>query len=132
MKKMEIFDPAMCCSSGVCGPSVDPALITFAADLEWLRKKGVEVRRYNLSQEPAPFADNQLVRDRLAADSTSCLPLILVDGVEKSAARYPSRQELADMAGVSYDPATDAPPATPEADPALASLPLAGGGETCC
>jgi len=27
MKTIEIFDPAMCCSSGVCGPSVDPKLV---------------------------------------------------------------------------------------------------------
>ncbi|ADH85287.1 arsenite efflux transporter metallochaperone ArsD [Desulfurivibrio alkaliphilus] len=135
-KKMEIFDPAMCCSTGICGPSVDPALVRFAADLQWLRQKGVEVRRYNLSQEPAAFAENQLVRDKLATDSTSCLPLILVNGVLKSTAGYPTRQQLAEMAQVSYDPAHDAPPASPETAPTLASLPLAGdksnGGEQCC
>ena len=124
MSKMEIFDPAMCCSSGICGPSVNPALISFAADLEWLQKKGVEVRRYNLSQEPAAFATNPLVREKLASDSTTCLPLILVDGEEKSAAVYPKRQELATMAGVTYDPATDAPPSNP-AD-GMINLPLAG------
>lgn len=25
MVKLQVFDPAMCCSTGVCGPSVDPA-----------------------------------------------------------------------------------------------------------
>ncbi len=131
-KKMEVFDPAMCCSTGICGPSVDPALVRFTADLDWLQQKGVEVRRYNLSQEPADFAANQLVRDKLAADSTTCLPLILVDGVEKSTATYPSRQQLAAMTGVDYDPATDAPPADQDSDTPLSSLPLAGGGDKCC
>ena len=53
--KLEVFDPAMCCSTGVCGPSVPPALARFAGDLEWLAGKGVEVRRYNLTHEPQAF-----------------------------------------------------------------------------
>lgn len=126
MSKLEVFDPAMCCPTGVCGPAVDPALVRFAADLDWLRQKGVEVRRYNLAQEPAAFAANPLVRDKLAADSTACLPLLLVDGVEQSAARYPDRRELAAMAGVAFDPRRDAP-AVP-----LPNLPLAGGNDQCC
>jgi hypothetical protein len=36
MTKLEVYDPAMCCSTGVCGPEVDPALVTFAADLKWV------------------------------------------------------------------------------------------------
>ncbi|MDF1615327.1 arsenite efflux transporter metallochaperone ArsD [Desulfurivibrio dismutans] len=131
-KKMEVFDPAMCCSTGICGPSVDPALVRFAGDLDWLQKKGVEVRRYNLSQEPAAFAENQLVRDKLATDSTTCLPLILVDGVEKSTATYPTRRQLAAMAEVDYDPTTDAPPAGQDSATPLSSLPIAGGGDKCC
>jgi hypothetical protein len=34
--KVEVFDPPMCCSSGVCGPNVDPTLARLAADLHWL------------------------------------------------------------------------------------------------
>ena len=30
MKKLEVFDPAMCCSTGVCGVEVDPVLAQFA------------------------------------------------------------------------------------------------------
>lgn len=129
---MEVFDPAMCCSTGICGPAVNPALVRFAADLDWLSKKGVEVRRYNLSQEPAAFAANSLVKNKLAADSTACLPLILVDGMEKSAASYPSRQQLAAMTGVAYDPKRDASPVGGEIATPLSSLPLAGGGDKCC
>lgn len=110
MPKLEVFDPAMCCSTGICGPSVNPALIRFAADLDWLSKQGVEVRRYNLSQEPAAFAGNSLVREKLASDSTTCLPLILLDGVEKSAATYPSRQQLAELTGVTPGVNSEAAP----------------------
>jgi hypothetical protein len=56
MTKLEIFDRAMCCSTGVCGPSVDPALPRFAADLEWLKARGVAVERFNFAQQTDAFA----------------------------------------------------------------------------
>jgi len=72
--KLQVFDPPMCCSTGVCGPSVDPKLVRFTADLDWLRRQGVEVERYNLSQQPAAFVGNQVVRDALTKDGNDCLP----------------------------------------------------------
>jgi hypothetical protein len=59
MTAVRVFDPAMCCSTGVCGPSVDPQLARFSADLEWLKSQGVSVERFNLAQEPAAFAEDQ-------------------------------------------------------------------------
>jgi hypothetical protein len=50
--KFQIFDPPMCCSTGLCGPGVDPALVTFSADLDWLKRQGIDVERCNLSQQP--------------------------------------------------------------------------------
>jgi hypothetical protein len=44
----------MCCSTGVCGPGVDPQLARFAADVAWLQGQGVTVERFNLAQQPAP------------------------------------------------------------------------------
>lgn len=58
MLKLEVYDPPMCCSTGICGPNVNPALIHFAADLKWLEDQGVEVERYNLAQSPVAFAEN--------------------------------------------------------------------------
>ncbi len=94
MVQVEVFDPPMCCSTGVCGPSVDPALATFAADLGWLGEQGVPVERHNLSQEPGAFAENDLVRDLLAERGEEALPAVLVRGVLRSSGRYPSRAEL--------------------------------------
>ena len=53
---VEVFDPAMCCSTGVCGPAPNPVLPRFAAVLDWLGEQCVQVRRHNLSQDPAAFA----------------------------------------------------------------------------
>jgi len=95
MAEVEVFDPAMCCSTGVCGPSVDPALAAFAADLGWLGEQGVVVKRHNLSQEPKAFADSDLVRELLAERGDEALPVVVVDGALRSSGRYPSRAELA-------------------------------------
>ena len=110
--KLEVFDPAMCCSSGVCGPSVDPALARFAGDAEWLSARGVAVERFNLAQQPGAFAASAVVREALQARGESCLPLILVDGAIVSEGVYPERAELATLAGLaptafSYTPLVD-------------------------
>ncbi len=98
--KIEVFDPAMCCSTGVCGPSIDPALIRFAADLEWLGEQGVEVERHNLSQDPAAFAAQPLVTQVIELQGIESLPAVLVGGAIKSSGAYPSRAQLAAWAGV--------------------------------
>ncbi len=100
MNKIEVFDPAMCCPTGVCGPKVDPKLVQFAADLEWLKQKGVSVERYNLAQQPDKFADRKPVTDAMALAGDLCLPLILVNGEIESRNAYPDRNELARLAGV--------------------------------
>jgi hypothetical protein len=105
MPKLEIFDPPMCCPSGVCGPSVDPVLPRFAADLDWLKQQGVNVARYNPAQEPQAFAGNPVVTAALAAEPEKALPLVLLDGRIVSRGAYPSRQELAAWVGLAADPA---------------------------
>jgi hypothetical protein len=100
MKRVEVFDPPMCCSTGVCGPTVDPALVRFAADLHWLANQRVAVERYNLAQQPQAFAANADVRAALTEDGNACLPLIVVDGIIASKGTYPARNELARLAGV--------------------------------
>ena len=91
---VQVFDPAMCCSTGICGPAVDPKLVQFAADLDWLKSEGVIVQRYNLSQNPAAFAENELVRAALADQGEAALPLLLANGRVAVTGRYPDRREL--------------------------------------
>ena len=103
MSKLQVYDPAMCCSTGVCGPSVDPALPRFSADLEWLKSKGVDVERYNLAQDVAAFAASSTVKQALNSQGTKCLPMVLVDGIVVSQSEYPTRQQLAGFTGVAYE-----------------------------
>ena len=104
MSKLQVFDPAMCCSTGVCGPSVDPSLPRFAADLEWLKSKGLQVERYNLAQEVAAFTSNPVVKVALNSRGSKCLPLLLLDGTIVVEGAYPTREELASLAHVEFEP----------------------------
>ena len=90
----------MCCSTGVCGPQVDPLLPRFAADLEWLKTQGVAVERYNLTQQPAAFVAHPAVKAALAAENVACLPLTCVDGCIVSKGGYPTCRQLAAWAGI--------------------------------
>lgn len=103
MRKLEVFDPPLCCPTGVCGPSVDPAIVRFAADLEWLKGRGIKVRRFGLSQVPGEFIRNAVVKGIIEKEGTGCLPLILVDGEAACKGRYPVRDELARLAGLRND-----------------------------
>ena len=106
MKRVEVFEPPMCCSTGVCGPKVDPALVRFAADLHWLANQRIVVERYNLAQQPQAFAANGVVKTALTEKGNACLPLILIDGNVISQGRYPARDELARLTGVDPDHAS--------------------------
>ena len=97
MARIEVFDPAMCCSTGVCGPDVDPKLVRFSADLDWVEKQGVEVSRFNISQEPGAFVDNETVKEALSEDGNDVLPLVLIDGRIACRGFYPERTQLQSM-----------------------------------
>ncbi len=92
---VKVFDPALCCSTGVCGPTSDSSLPRIAADLEWLRGQGVAVARFNLAQEPGAFVAEAVVRRALEEGGVERLPLVLVDGRVLSQGRYPDRATLA-------------------------------------
>ena len=109
MTLLQIFDPPMCCSSGVCGPSVDPKLPRFAADLDWLRTQGVRVERFNLAHQPQAFVAQEDVKTAIRADPKHALPLVRLNGHIVSKGIYPSRQMLAAWCGIAF---ADAPPAT--------------------
>ena len=102
MKSIQVFDPAMCCNTGVCGVDVDQQLVSFAADVDWAKQQGAQVQRFNLAQQPMDFANNQVVRGFLERSGQEALPLILVDGEVALAGRYPNRIELARWAGITH------------------------------
>ena len=105
MKRLQVFDPPMCCSTGVCGPVVDPVLSRFAADLHWLVNQGMAVERFNLAQQPQAFAASETVKGALRQYGNKCLPLLLLDGAILMQGTYPDRAALAQLTGVEFNPA---------------------------
>ena len=114
MKRLDVYDPAMCCSTGVCGPEVDPVLVRFAVDVKWLQDQGLEVRRFNLAQNPAAFVENEQVKQALTEKGEAALPLLLVDGQKVASGEYPERSRLANALGLNGAAASLFTPAVKE------------------
>lgn len=89
-----VFDPAMCCSTGLCGPGVDPALMAIARDLRWLEKQGVTVHRFGLSQAPEAFVSNVRVAGLMQAFGDAALPAVVVNDAVLCYGLYPTRDEI--------------------------------------
>ena len=41
MKKIHIYEPAMCCPTGLCGPSIDPELLRMSFVMNNLKKQAL-------------------------------------------------------------------------------------------
>ena len=108
MKTRKIFEPAMCCPTGLCGVGVDPELLRISTVLNTLKQNGVEVQRYNLTSAPAEFVKSKAVTEYLQKFGPTKLPVVLVDDFIVIAGRYPTNEEFtnwlelpADVLGVS-------------------------------
>jgi len=91
---VQLYDPAMCCPTGLCGPGVDPALLQVARDVRWLQARGVRVERFGLTQEPQAFVANPRMAGLLQAFGDQALPAAVVNGRIVAHGRYPTRDEL--------------------------------------
>jgi hypothetical protein len=95
MKLLQVYDPPLCCSTGVCGPTVDPVLPRFAGLLAQLTGAGVKVERYNLAQQPLAFVQNPAVKALLDHPGVSALPAIFIDGQLALQGGYPDQAQRA-------------------------------------
>lgn len=103
MKKMQIFEPAMCCSTGLCGVGVDPELLRISTVLNTLEKNGIQVDRYNLSSAPQEFITNQTVNEHLKDQGVDGLPVVVLDDEIIIFGRYPSNEEFTKLLGIPAD-----------------------------
>ncbi len=122
MKKIEIFEPAMCCSTGLCGPSIDPELLRVSSVVSSLAEQGVDIKRFNLSSNPQEFVTNNLINECLAKDGVDVLPVTLVEGEIVKTKAYPSDIELATWSGASI----------PKSEPEKKESSDCCGGSGCC
>ena len=94
MVKIIIFEPAMCCSTGLCGPVVDLELLRISTVISNLGKNGVKVERYNLNSNPEAFVDNIVINEILNRDGVDVLPVTIVDDKVVKTKKYPTNDEL--------------------------------------
>jgi hypothetical protein len=93
--KLEIFEPALCCASGVCGPNPDKALIELQNLLQIAAKAGIKVSRYAINQAAVAFVSNATVKQFIRTEGPGKLPLTLLDGIIIKQEEYPTLEELA-------------------------------------
>lgn len=103
MKKIRIYEPAMCCSTGVCGVSVDPELLRMSSLVEKLDKKGIDIKRFNLNNAPQEFIENKKVNEILNQKGEDVLPLTIVDDEIIKSGAYPSNEEFEEILSIKID-----------------------------
>ena len=91
--KITILDPAMCCSTGVCGTDIDDNLIQTAANAKWLKSLGHDVQRHNISNDAAAFKNYPDALSKLQKEGTNSLPYILVNDQLVMSGTYPTKSE---------------------------------------
>ncbi len=91
---ISVYDPAMCCSTGLCGASVDQQLLQVARDLRRFEAEGVKVERFNLAQQPDVFVQNARIAGLMQAFGDKALPVTMINGDIFVYGRYPSRDEV--------------------------------------
>lgn len=106
MKTIKIYDPALCCPTGLCGVNIDPELMRIAVVVETLKQKGIVVERFNLRDHPQVYVTTKVVNDCLMAEGADVFPIITVDGEIAIKKVYPSNKQIAGWLDISEDELT--------------------------
>lgn len=94
MKILKIYEPAMCCATGVCGPSVDPELLRVSLMINQIKANGGQVERYNLTDNPMNFVTDTIVNDLLNKEGVDILPIIMINDEIVKIRGYISDEEM--------------------------------------
>ena len=91
---VEIFDPPMCCPTGICGPTIDQALLDLNEMVMALQSQGVSVVRYQMTSHPNAFLSNAEVMKLVREQQMAALPITVVRGKVIKTQAYPSLEEV--------------------------------------
>lgn len=103
MNNIEIFEPAMCCESGLCGVNIDPELMRVATAINTLKKKGASISRYNFTSSPRMFVMNKVINKYVNENGTKSLPVIMVNGEIVKIEKYPTNEEFENWCGIKIE-----------------------------
>lgn len=91
---IEIFDPPMCCPTGICGPAIDQELLDVSEMMQELQKKGLRVARYQMTTHPGKFSENEQVMGLIREKQMAALPITVVRGRVIAVGHYPKLEEI--------------------------------------
>jgi hypothetical protein len=92
--KIIIYESAMCCASGVCGPNPDQTLIELKGILDDIAKSGVVIERYSITLNPKKFMENPQVIQLIQEQQLKVLPITIFNGNIIKVGSYPTKEEL--------------------------------------
>jgi len=92
--KIEIFDPPMCCPTGICGPTVDQALINLNEMIASLQKEGIQIDRYQMTSNPHAFLNNPEVMKLVQEKQMTALPITVISNKVIKSGAYPTLEEI--------------------------------------
>ena len=93
-KKIRVYEPGMCCPTGLCGPSIDPEIMRITTAISTLEKNNIDIKRFNLTSNPDEFVNNKIINDLLVNDGEDVFPVTLVDDEIVKKGEYPTNEEL--------------------------------------
>ncbi len=91
---VEIFDPPMCCPTGLCGPTLDQTLLDLSETILHLQQAGYQVARYQMTSHPQAFLGNQEVMRLVREKQMAALPIVVVRGKMIAEGNYPPLAEI--------------------------------------
>lgn len=102
--QVRVFEPALCCNTGVCGPDMaadtDDSLVVFTTDMAFVKSQNGDIERHNMANDPMAFVTNETAKSFLEVAGSDGLPLTTVDGVTVMTGKYPTREQLLKFAGL--------------------------------
>src|SRR5690625_3807356 len=106
MRKIGRFVPAMCCSTGVWGPTVASEVVRMAALTDNVKSTGYDITRYNLANEPQAFAESTNISQLLNEKGPDVLPVTVIDGEVKKTKEFLTNEELQELTGLTKESLT--------------------------
>jgi hypothetical protein len=91
---IEIFDPPMCCPTGLCGPALDQTLLDVNEMVMTLQRENLRVERYQMTSNPNAFLSNAEVMKLVREKQMEALPIIVVRSKVIKVGAYPSVDEI--------------------------------------
>ena len=91
-----IYEGAMCCSTGICGPEPDKELIEFNETLKKINEEfgDVKIIRASLSVDIKMFLENKEIFQLVKENGQEILPITTINGKVVAMMKYPKLSEL--------------------------------------